>query len=919
MVSFDDLVLVTPSTRLSPSSLVGAVSGTAQLTLLRYDYSSTPSITWSSSNPAVATVDSSGLVTYVAPGTATITATTAGRAYTVTVSTVPTTPTELFTAINSLSGGVMLGLYVENIGQTVDGGGHLTAWDDAVTPGAGKHLRPGAELPAGPTLTSANGGTNAVVGQIDLPSSTGWTGGALFHADPFTSADTIPGSSGLYKIFSDRTAGLTIGGVAKLVDGRHVIKLGEDAAADLVTVYGDDVGNIQALHVTPQWTKGANAAVGADAMHWSVSIVQTAASVGNGDTGAQNFLVHRYGRDIMQIERPGPTTGALTNLLVGTRRLRVAPGTQSATSHHRCLYIMKGTMSAAQTKLFCDWADARWADMWNDTNYLGVMFHNSYGEVAIPGGSPAQRQIVEGDSGAPAIPGNGGLTLGTTVNNFWGHRPQHLLYPFYYFLAGCDFSKRPATASVLINALELINATGITSGTPAVLQNFFWWDAMKALDPARVRIGYHDLVYCCSTPFDQKAANVPLLTDYLATHAIPDGHAEVFVSFLNSVMWSSDPYFYGTGDVNRNTLAWDGIHPRKFKIWQAYYRAIWELLRGVNLSNRTIEVFASSPHVDLVGIGGNTTPTWTCKNYLGATLVGKTLSFTSDDPSIATVNASTGQITAVSNGDVWINAISNDGAYGACVAHVTGAVVTEIIYLQNNITGGDASILAYYSTEYNVTTPGTGFEPGKVQQWDDARGSSGYGPSLTISDPLEADRPDWDGTNKLITFDGANDFLTSAASSKFDLSGAKALIFVAALRETTGTADNVAIMGGSYARFLAIRQAGGSSATITAVDPDDSADSTITVGTTRRLVIASKNGTNTHSIEVPNHAKVSTTAGGSQSAGNNSLTIGSNTFPLALKSKPIVRAVVVLDHVPDATEVTAIKTWATTYHGAVMA
>jgi hypothetical protein len=61
---------------ISPASLSGQTGGTAQLTANVSPSNATDAtVTWSSSNEAVATVSATGLVSYVAPGTATITAT----------------------------------------------------------------------------------------------------------------------------------------------------------------------------------------------------------------------------------------------------------------------------------------------------------------------------------------------------------------------------------------------------------------------------------------------------------------------------------------------------------------------------------------------------------------------------------------------------------------------------------------------------------------------------------------------------------------------------------------------------------------------------------------------------------------------------------------------------------------------------
>ena len=94
-------VVVHPtSVSVSPAPSTVTVGGTTQLTATVLPSNTTnPSVTWSSSNPAIATVNASGLVTSVAAGTAVITATTVDLSLTstssLTVTTVPVSSVSL--------------------------------------------------------------------------------------------------------------------------------------------------------------------------------------------------------------------------------------------------------------------------------------------------------------------------------------------------------------------------------------------------------------------------------------------------------------------------------------------------------------------------------------------------------------------------------------------------------------------------------------------------------------------------------------------------------------------------------------------------------------------------------------------------------------------------------------------------------
>ena len=92
------------SVSVSPTTATLNIGGTQQLTATVLPANATnKSVTWSSSNTAVATVSTSGLVTAVAVGSATITVTTMDGNFTascgVTVASVPTTFTVLTTQV----------------------------------------------------------------------------------------------------------------------------------------------------------------------------------------------------------------------------------------------------------------------------------------------------------------------------------------------------------------------------------------------------------------------------------------------------------------------------------------------------------------------------------------------------------------------------------------------------------------------------------------------------------------------------------------------------------------------------------------------------------------------------------------------------------------------------------------------------
>lgn len=613
----------------------------------------------------------------------------------------PTTPSGLFTQFNLAGGGTngatMLFYGELGVNQTIvaNGDGSLpspatnsptgywcTKWDDAITPNAGKHLRPSGDVnggngaPCNPVNTGnlALGGTICGRG-LEHPDSTGFTGGALFHGDGNTFASSIiPGSGNLAALFSDYSSGITWGGCAKMLSGDRTVVVGEDSDTNRVELFGDDFGNIPGLRNSTMWDDGVNSGANRNAggvfgtggtpiMHFFNHVNQTAETTEAGHVGAGHYWqVRGYGRDMVWFQ------SANDNAMAAGRRVRVLAdsytGIQRALSAY---YVLKGHCNSTQTKLLCDYFDLKFSTF-NDTRRIGYLFGDS--EYTMHIALPNDWMLVQGpDNGAPAI-----TNFGIFPIAFSGMRPQSNLYPFYYYLAACDFSKRP-TGGVAIYASEFLNASPYNETVPNTLaQNYWWMDRLRALDPTRVRIAMHNWTYHSNEAGfgSQQSVNEPTMSTDLAANAVSGGHANVLVDYLRSVMFNTDTEFYGTGLFGRTNLIWDGIHP--FDVMQralrARIRAGMRAALGEDVSNVTVEVYASTPKVSLTAGAPTATPTWTAKSSTNATL-SKTLSFTSTDPTIATVNASSGLITRIAVGKCVVEAVADDGGRGVCVVVCT--------------------------------------------------------------------------------------------------------------------------------------------------------------------------------------------------------------------------------------------------------
>src|SRR6266516_1475390 len=115
------------SVSVSPTAATILVGGTQQLTATPLDADGNPlsgrTVTWVSSNTAVATVSASGLVTGVAPGSATITATSEGKSGTATITVNP--PPVATVTVSPASASIRVGSTVQLTATLKDANGNV--------------------------------------------------------------------------------------------------------------------------------------------------------------------------------------------------------------------------------------------------------------------------------------------------------------------------------------------------------------------------------------------------------------------------------------------------------------------------------------------------------------------------------------------------------------------------------------------------------------------------------------------------------------------------------------------------------------------------------------------------------------------------------------------------------------------------
>jgi parallel beta-helix repeat protein len=221
--------------------------------------------------------------------------------------------------------------------------------------------------------------------------------------------------------------------------------------------------------------------------------------------------------------------------------------------------------------------------------------------------------------------------------------------------------------------------------------------------------------------------------------------------------------------------------------------------------------------------------------------------------------------------------------------------------------GGDAAVKAVYDARSGVTASG-----GYVDAWDDARGAVGYGPQLTAALTV---RPAYDAVNKLLTFDGSNDQLVSAASALFNMSTGKTLVIIASPPNALWKVF-IELTEAAEARWMRIRTRGSAAIVMdTSLGTGNPLNSSgvNADGTLRLMTHDSYAGGTT--VQVADTALSSGGAAGTPNE-NHLLCVGSEYGNN--HTAMTVKAVLVLEGVLNAAKRTALQLWAVGVHGAVL-
>lgn len=314
------------------------------------------------------------------------------------------------------------------------------------------------------------------------------------------------------------------------------------------------------------------------------------------------------------------------------------------------------------------------------------------------------------------------------------------------------------------------------------------------------------------------------------------------------------------------------------------------------------------------GPAGNTQQyTATVYDDFGQVVSNPTVTWASSNSAIATVS-NTGLVTYVASGSVTITATCS-GKSGTAVAMTD---LDEITFLRANIAGADSGLLGMYSalTSHFATSSGA------ITQMDDARGSSGFGPSLT---PTVTTGPALVGTGpkdqliELLHVASDDRGLQTPAGSRFSLDTAKFIVYV-------GQATNISqggpvgITDDAFTSFMYLASTSGSSDHVVDTTTINAGGNVVTEGGsgTRfygnskiRLYGVGVSGTTAY-LWTPRQGMITGTIAAMPAAAVR-LLFGKEA---GVQGTDNMRAALVLNHIPSSAELQELIVWANAYHNA---
>ncbi|MBW5448850.1 hypothetical protein GE107_22675 [Cohnella sp. CFH 77786] len=207
---------------------------------------------YTSSNPAVATVDSTGLVTYVAPGTSTITAAYNGQNFTATVKAIADPSLKAWYMFDETSGMSAADSSGYGNNASVNGGGSWVAGNS----GNAVSLNGKDGYVSLPSGIVSNSTTGTISTWVYLNSARNWMRifdfGSGTATNMFLTAQNGENSKIRFAIKNNNSAQQIIDGTAALpTGGWHHVAVTLNGATGILYVDGNEVGRNSAMTITP--------------------------------------------------------------------------------------------------------------------------------------------------------------------------------------------------------------------------------------------------------------------------------------------------------------------------------------------------------------------------------------------------------------------------------------------------------------------------------------------------------------------------------------------------------------------------------------------------------------------------------------------------------------------------------------------
>lgn len=302
---------------------------------------------------------------------------------------------------------------------------------------------------------------------------------------------------------------------------------------------------------------------------------------------------------------------------------------------------------------------------------------------------------------------------------------------------------------------------------------------------------------------------------------------------------------------------------------------------GSNPAVQTVSLSSSPGATDLVASIGYTD---------GSGWLGVALDSNQTDATL-TVNAITGALAA--------------GTYNATITITSSnaATITIPVTFTVSAAGGDPAGFDTLQTALGgAAHVQAAYE--RRQHWSatsvtDCRFSGGTGPALS---PTGA--PTLDGSSNLVF--SAGDDMHSAANAMFALTTAGSLLITGAITADGANAVGLAPTAGAAVLIIAEGAAGK-----VGVWSDHETDTTVAESATLRPIIITWDGINSGTVQVGNNTPVAFTASANFDAGNGVLTLGGFFTASGTNGGCVIAGIIKVDHQVNSTEATAFITYST--------